>query len=74
MKAHLPIHSTGVLLLHTGHNSAGRPSFGSWVSYGLGCENENLPGYVVLSFGHVPVGGLEAFGSGFCHRVLMRLF
>ena len=65
MKAHLPIHSTGVLLLHTGHNSAGRPSFGSWVSYGLGCENENLPGYVVLSFGHVPVGGLEAFGSGF---------
>jgi hypothetical protein len=65
MKADLPIHSTGVLLLHTGHNLAGRPSLGSWMSYGLGSENENLPGYVVLSFGHVPVGGLEAFGSGF---------
>ncbi len=65
MKAELPIHSTGVILLHTGHNLAGRPSFGSWVSYGLGTENQNLPGYVVLSFGHVPVGGLEAFGSGF---------
>ena len=65
MKADLPIHSTGVIFLHTGHNLAGRPSLGSWMSYGLGSENENLPGYVVLSFGHVPVGGLEAFGSGF---------
>ena len=65
MKADLPIHATGVLLLHTGNNRAGRPSFGSWVSSGLGNESENLPGYVVLSFGHVPVGGLEAFGSGF---------
>ena len=65
MKAHLPIHSTGVLLLTTGHNLAGRPSLGSWMSYGLGSLNENLPGYMVLSFGHVPVGGMEAFGSGF---------
>lgn len=65
MKAQLPIHATGVILLHTGHNLAGRPSFGSWVSYGLGSENQNLPGYVVLSFGHVPVGGMETFGNGF---------
>jgi hypothetical protein len=65
MKADLPLHSSGVLLLHTGQNLAGRPSLGSWVSYGLGSENQDLPGYVVLSFGHVPVGGLEAFGSGF---------
>lgn len=65
MKAHLPIHSTGVLLLTTGHNLAGRPSLGAWMSYGLGSENKDLPGYVVLSFGHVPVGGMEAFGSGF---------
>ncbi len=35
------------------------------MNYGLGSESENLPGYVVLSFGHVPVGGMEAFGSGF---------
>jgi len=65
MKADLPLHSSGVLLLHTGQNLAGRPSLGSWVCYGLGSENQDLPGYVVLSFGHVPVGGLEAFGSGF---------
>jgi Protein of unknown function (DUF1501) len=65
MKAELPIHSTGVLHLHTGSNNAGRPSLGSWVSYGLGSENKNLPGFVVLSFGVVPCGGLETFGNGF---------
>ncbi len=65
MKADLPIHSTGVLFLHTGHNNAGRPSLGSWVTYGLGSENRNLPGFLVLSFGVVPCGGLENFSSGF---------
>ena len=65
MKAELPLHSTGVLFLHTGSNNAGRPSLGSWVNYGLGSENENLPGFVVLSFGVVPCGGLENFSNGF---------
>jgi hypothetical protein len=65
MKADLPIHSTGVLFLHTGSNSAGRPSLGSWVNYGLGSENRNMPGFVVLSFGVVPCGGLENFSGGF---------
>jgi hypothetical protein len=65
MKADLPIHATGVLFLHTGSNNAGRPSLGSWVNYGLGSENRNLPGFVVLSFGVVPCGGLENFSSGF---------
>jgi hypothetical protein len=65
MKADLPIHSTGVLFLHTGANNAGRPSLGSWVTYGLGSESRNLPGFVVLSHGVVPCGGLENFSSGF---------
>jgi hypothetical protein len=65
MKADLPLHSTGVLFLHTGINNAGRPSLGSWASYGLGSENRNLPSFVVLSFGVVPCGGLENFSSGF---------
>ncbi len=65
MQADLPIHSTGVLFLHTGLNTAGRPSLGSWVNYGLGSENRNLPGFVVLSFGVVPCGGLENYSSGF---------
>jgi hypothetical protein len=65
MKADLPLHSTGVLFLHTGANNAGRPSLGSWVSYGLGSTNRNLPGFVVLNFDVVPCGGLENFSSGF---------
>ena len=65
MKADLPIHSTGVLRLHTGSNNAGKPSLGSWVNYGLGSENQNLPGFVVLSFGVVPCGGLENYSNGF---------
>ena len=65
MKAELPLHSTGVLFLHTGSNNAGRPSLGSWTNYGLGSENRNLPGFVVLSFGVVPCGGLENFSNGF---------
>jgi len=65
MKAELPLHSTGVLHLHTGANFAGRPSLGSWVSYGLGSENKNLPSFVVLSFGVIPCGGMETFSSAF---------
>jgi hypothetical protein len=65
MKADLPLHSTGVLFLHTGSNNAGRPSMGSWVTYGLGSLNRNLPGFVVLNFDTVPCGGLENFSSGF---------
>jgi hypothetical protein len=65
MQADLPIHSTGVLRLHTGSNNAGRPSIGSWAEYGLGSENQNLPGFIVLSFGVVPCGGLENFSNGF---------
>jgi hypothetical protein len=65
MKADLPLHSTGVLFLHTGTNNAGRPSLGSWVTYGLGSANRNLPGFVVLNFDVVPCGGLENFSSGF---------
>ena len=65
MKADLPIHSTGVLRLHTGSNNAGKPSLGAWTTYGLGTESQNLPGFVVLSFGVVPCGGLENYSSGF---------
>jgi Protein of unknown function (DUF1501) len=65
MKSDLPLHAACVLRLHTGSNSAGRPSLGSWVTYGLGSENQNLPGFVVLSFGVVPCGGLESYSSGF---------
>ena len=58
-------HTNANYFLHTGHGLAGRPSMGSWMSYGLGNENENLPAFVVLNGGLTPPGGLDCFGSGF---------
>jgi len=63
-------HAPAELLLYTGSPRSGRPSMGSWVTYGLGSENENLPGFVVLiSSGVQPNGGKSSFGSGFLPSV-----
>ncbi len=44
----IPNHEPACLMMNTGANQAGRPAVGSWITYGLGTENQNLPGYVVL--------------------------
>ncbi|GIW91434.1 MAG: sulfatase [Pirellulaceae bacterium] len=63
-------HAPAELLLYTGSPRPGRPSLGAWVTYGLGTENENLPGFVVLiSSGVQPNGGRNSFGSGFLPSV-----
>jgi hypothetical protein len=63
-------HAPAELLLFTGSPRSGRPSMGSWVTYGLGSENENLPGFVVLiSSGVQPSAGSSAWGSGFLPSV-----
>ncbi|XZE45966.1 DUF1501 domain-containing protein [Pirellulaceae bacterium SH467] len=63
-------HAPAELLVYTGSPRSGRPSFGSWVTYGLGSENENLPAFVVLiSSGVQPNGGKSSFGSGFLPSV-----
>ena len=63
-------HAPAELLLFTGHARQGRPSLGSWVTYGLGTENEDLPGFVVLiSSGVQPSGGQGCWGSGFIPSV-----
>src|ERR1051325_4784282 len=63
-------HTPAELLLFTGSPRAGRPSMGSWVTYGLGSENENLPGFVVLvSSGTQPSAGPSAWGTGFLPSV-----
>jgi hypothetical protein len=63
-------HAPAELLLYTGSPRQGRPSMGSWVTYGLGTENENLPGFVVLiSSGVQPSGGQGCWGSGFIPSV-----
>ncbi|MCC7085923.1 MAG: DUF1501 domain-containing protein [Pirellulales bacterium] len=59
-------HAPAQLLLHTGNQNFGYASDGAWVTYGLGSENQNMPGYVVLlSGGHFPDAGKAAWGSGF---------
>jgi len=65
MEAELPLHAAGNLFIHSGRLRAGAPSLGSWVTYGLGTENEDLPGYVLLESGTVPPGGKENFSNGY---------
>lgn len=60
-----PLHGAQNLLLHTGRSIGAAPSFGAWVSYGLGTENEQLPGYVLLNNDWVPNGGSQNFASSF---------
>lgn len=65
MKSEFPLHARANVFLHTGRNFGGFPSLGSWVTYGLGSENRNLPGYLLLNHGDNPPGGLENFSNGF---------
>ena len=65
MLGHLPLHGQQNLLLHTGRVTGQHPSLGAWVSYGLGTENRDLPGYVLLNNDWVPNGGMENFGSSY---------
>lgn len=63
-------HAPAELLLFTGSPQFGRPSMGSWVTYGLGSENENLPGFIVLvSSGVFPSAGNSDWSSGFLPSV-----
>ena len=58
-------HEAALRLIHTGKVLAGRPTWGSWVVYALGSENQNLPAYVVLSDpGGLPVDGVRNWSSG----------
>ena len=65
MVSDFPEHTNANYFLHTGHGLQGRPSMGAWMTYGLGTENENLPGYIVLDGGLIPPGGLDNFKNGF---------
>ena len=58
-------HTNANYFLHTGSGLQGRPCMGAWAGYGLGSENSDLPGFVVLNGGLIPVGGLDNFTNGF---------
>ncbi len=62
-------HAPAQIFLNTGFSQPGRPSLGSWVVYGLGCETRDLPAFVVLSTGSGISGGSANWSSGFLPTV-----
>jgi len=65
MRANLPNHEPSLMLMNCGESVMSRPSVGSWVTYGLGSMNENLPGFVVLCPGGYPIKEAENWQSAF---------
>ena len=66
MTADSPIHGSAMLMMNSGKVLSGSPALGSWVNYGLGTENENLPGFVVMLDGKGgPISGAKNWSSGY---------
>ncbi len=64
MQTDLPAHPQAFLRMHTGTSQFVRPSLGAWATYGLGTENENLPGFITIAPPN-NVGGAQNYGSAF---------
>lgn len=65
MHVELPSHEMSLMLMNTGDMRVVRPSVGSWLTWGMGSENQNLPGFVALCPGGLPVGGAGNWRSAF---------
>ncbi|MFM7128429.1 MAG: DUF1501 domain-containing protein, partial [bacterium] len=65
MKADVPNHEPSLMLMNCGDSRLPRPSFGSWVTYGLGSENQNLPGFVAMCPGGYPIVATQNWRSSF---------
>ena len=65
MHADVPNHEPSLLLMNTGHGQQVRPSMGSWITYGLGTENQNLPAFVAMCPGGYPILGAQNWQSAF---------
>jgi hypothetical protein len=70
----IPNHEPSCLMMNTGANQAGRPSLGAWLTYGLGTENQNLPGYVVLCPDVPTTVGPPLWGNGFLPAINQGTF
>lgn len=70
----IPNHEPACLMMNTGANQAGRPSLGSWMTYGLGTENQNLPGYVVLCPDIPTTVGPPLWSNGFLPAIHQGTF
>ncbi|RUL85852.1 DUF1501 domain-containing protein [Tautonia sociabilis] len=65
MYAQVPNHEPSLMLMNCGDSVRPRPSVGAWVLYGLGTENQNLPGFIALCPGGYPIKGVENWQAGF---------
>jgi hypothetical protein len=65
MYTDIPAHDVATTFMNTGSIRVTKPSLGSWVVYGLGTENQNLPGFISLRGNRLPVGGAGGYGSAF---------
>ena len=66
MYAESPIHGSAMLMMNSGRILSGHPALGSWITYGLGSENENMPGFVVmLDKTGGPISGAKNWSSGY---------
>ncbi|MBS0210067.1 MAG: DUF1501 domain-containing protein [Planctomycetes bacterium] len=65
MHTDIPEHAGAMLMMNVGHLQPNRPSMGSWMVYGLGTENQNLPGFVAMSPRAQPRGGMANWGNSF---------
>ena len=74
LKAKVPNHEPSLMLMNSGDAVMSRPSVGSWLNYGLGSENQNLPGFVVMCPGGYPVKEAENWRSGFLPGIYQGTF
>lgn len=65
MHADVPNHEPSLMLMNCGHSQFVRPAVGSWVTYGLGSENQNLPGFISMCPSGYPIKGAENWQAGF---------
>ena len=70
MHADVPNHEPSLLLMNCGEARVPRPSLGSWVTYGLGAENQNLPGFIAMCPGGLPIQGTQNWQSAFLPGIL----
>src|SRR6185436_17153303 len=74
MQAELPNHEPSLMLMNCGDAQMSRPSVGSWVTYGLGTENQNLPGFIAMCPGGYPIKEAENWQSGFLPGVFQGTY
>ncbi len=74
MRTELPNHEPSLYMMNCGDIRQLRPSLGSWVTYGLGTQNQNLPGFVVMTPGGYPTAGAQSWTSAFLPGVYQGAF